>query len=82
MSFDEALLLLQIGKKVRREGWSDLALGDGSRRGEMWLEVRREGMDVYVVLLIGHELQTRQHPVRWTGTLTDRAAADWEEKLA
>lgn len=81
MTFNEMIELLrrQTSRKFRRVGWADLAVGDGTKRGSMWIEMRMdEEHRPYAILMLAYPERTIQAP-RWTATLTDKAATDWEE---
>lgn len=80
MTFGEATILLTEGRRMQRSGWADLKVGDGTRSGAMWIEMRPgEGdMPQYAVLMIRDEDHVRQAPA-WSATQTDRAADDWQE---
>lgn len=80
MTFDDAITRLEFGIRVQRAGWADLAMGDGSRRGRMWLELKKEANEApaHAVLMIEDQGQIREAPA-WSRTETDIAATDWQE---
>lgn len=83
MIFNAMLELLRKNnsRKWRRAGWADVAMGDGSIRGSMWVEMRQDEENrPFAVLMLRSPERTIQAP-RWTATLTDKAASDWEEVI-
>jgi hypothetical protein len=82
MTFDEMTNAMGAStRRMRREGWADVAMGDGSRRGEMWIEMRMDEENrPFAVLMLKDGDRLIQAP-RWTATLTDRAATDWAEVI-
>lgn len=80
MTFDEMTTLMgSSSRRFRRQGWADVAVGDGSQRGSMWIEMRQdEEHRPYAILMIQYPERRIQAP-RWTATLTDKSATDWEE---
>lgn len=80
MTFDEMTTSMSSSpQRMRRAGWAKVKMGDGSIEGSMWIETRwDEEHRPYVVLMLAYPERTIQAP-RWTATLTDKAATDWEE---
>jgi hypothetical protein len=88
MTFDEATEWLQDGvllnqpRRIQRQGWADVAVGEGDR-GRMWIEMQDDPLDdgdtpPHPFLVIERNGQPLRI-VRYVRTATDKAATDWQE---